>query len=199
MHRMCGTSRVSTWMCDAKPLSVARHNHERYAVGAGMRRSGVRPFRFARQLNRMCGYAQDVRYIARSTWMCGYAQDVRYIARSTWMCGAIVSVSHNIPIVRPDYVQDERYIAKSTRMCGAIVSGLHSISMDARPDCRSLATCQQAITNIPHPDPPSRISIDLIHPEKHLKRQNSAFVKRAQLLLNNVCQFIAFVLDPILI
>jgi hypothetical protein len=102
LNRMCGTSRVSTWMCDAKPLSVARHNHERYAVGAGMRRSGVRPFRFARQLNRMCGYAQDVRYIARSTWMCGYAQDVRYIARSTWMCGAIVSVSHSIPIVRCD-------------------------------------------------------------------------------------------------
>jgi hypothetical protein len=34
---MNGTSRVSTWMCDAKPFSLAGHNYERYAAGAGMR------------------------------------------------------------------------------------------------------------------------------------------------------------------
>jgi hypothetical protein len=31
---MNGTSRVSTWMCDAKPFRLAGHNYERYAAGA---------------------------------------------------------------------------------------------------------------------------------------------------------------------
>ena len=30
--------------------------------------------------------------------MNGYAQDVLYIAKSTWMCGAIVSVLHGIKL-----------------------------------------------------------------------------------------------------